>query len=196
MRKYLLIGLITVSCVTAYNKALIYEQRLGYYTSNNKVFNDYVITEIKKTPNGISYQGDINPITLDKVMEKTDKCINIPHNEYIVMIEKGSLSCNSLSLILSLKASNPAGCQEKGFILSDNCPCSWRAGVAYPNKIITTSDLQLLPDAFTRWVVWGQTNNPLEMKSIPDGAPWNIPELRKCLGPWTKPITGELIDGI
>ena len=161
-RWLLLCGLVLAACAPPR------EAKWGYA---NGAFDRYTVTSIQKTPKGIAFDPSglpINPLLIDRLVDEVEACLGMSVDRSVFTVKVAAdwvPSCGGPSWpapqeLLPVETQDPSGCLAKGLTPTPQCPCRWRAGVKFPNIIVTTPAFYLFKDALLRWLtgvinVWG-----------------------------------------
>jgi hypothetical protein len=179
------IAALTVRCVPfkQYNAEVFFEHDMGYFPLDNILFSDlYSLPQAPMwTPGGIPFSGPVTPLALDEVVMPTLRCLgrtDAVGKFGVVVAANAKLSEDKTQEVLPVLAPSQ-GCLDKG-LDSGYFTCHFRDGVRGPESkpiAISTPSMYTLPAAVARIVM-----------RVPN--PWAVPEYAKCLGPYTKPLSG------
>jgi hypothetical protein len=152
------------------------EEVYGYQCG---AFDGYHVTPSLEhvTPGGISYQGELNPSTLDEYTDAVEACLgkSVDHSSFVVLVAPDwyqepavcTLPQWGPQQLLPVPAPE-GGCLAKGYTPSDSCPCRWRAGVT-GNTLVVTPNLLIYKDVLLRWTL--QTDDPWTTELAPCSTP-------------------------
>lgn len=174
------------------------ESKWGYQTGG---FDRYKVSSVLNlTPKGIRFddsnQNFSYDFVLDKLTDEVEGClhdltkeeiaeshcitnVNVNRNAFVVKIPfDWTLSCDGSQEVLSVVTH---GCESKGLIPTQECPCRYRAGIACPNIIVSTPSFFLYKDALIRFIT-GCEN------------PWAYQPLAACATPTVPPLHPKKLD--
>jgi hypothetical protein len=159
------------------------EEAYGY---NCDSFSHYTVTQTSTTPEGVHYEGALDPALLDTYTDEVEACLQRPidRSQFVVLVapdwymEPAACVLPQWGVQELLPVLAPgAGCEAKGYVPSDACPCEWRGGLRCPGPdsqgrtvLVETPSLLILKDNLIRLTL--NTSDP-----------WGSAQLSACASP-------------